>query len=79
MTGLTELLKSRRFWVSLIGVIFIVLNEFIPNLAENESVITEAILVIVAMLVGGYTVVDGVMAFRKPNDESITKYDKYSN
>lgn len=54
------LLKSRRFWVSLLGMIVIVISAFEPHLAARFEEITTSVLVIVGFLVGGYSVEDAV-------------------
>lgn len=57
-----ELFKSKRFWVSLIGLIVIVVSAFEPRLAERFNEIVPAVLVIIGFLVGGYSLEDAVTA-----------------
>ena len=57
-TGALKLLKSKRFWVSLIG--FLAMN-FLDLSPEQ----IEAIVVVVGMLVGGYSLQDAAAAYKK--------------
>lgn len=52
---LPTLLKSRRFQTALIGLVMIVVVHFFPDLESRQTEITEAILVIIGLIVGGYT------------------------
>ena len=56
------LLKSKRFWVSLLGLLVIGVSAFEPHLAERFNEIVPAVLVIVGFLVGGYSLEDAVTA-----------------
>jgi hypothetical protein len=56
MSLLPLLLKSRRFQTALIGLVMIIAVHFFPELEGRQTEISEAILVIVGLIVGGYTV-----------------------
>lgn len=69
--GLMELFKSKRFWSAIVGVVMMFIIAIFPELEANNSIITEALLIFIGLLIGGYTVVDAVNAARgKPS-----KYD----
>lgn len=63
---LPELLKSKRFYVSLLGLLTIIVSAFEPHLAERFNEIVPAVLVIVGFLVGGYSLEDAVTANKAP-------------
>lgn len=62
MTNIPALLRSKRFWVSVLGLITIVVSAFEPHLADRFNEIVPAVLVIVGFLVGGYSLEDAVTA-----------------
>jgi hypothetical protein len=59
-----ELLKSKRFWSAIVGLIAIVVTAFVPALQPHIDVIVPAILGIVGILIGGYTVEETASAVR---------------
>lgn len=58
MSNVPELFKSKRFWVSLTGLIVIIVSAFEPHLAARFEEIAPSVLIIVGALVGGYTITD---------------------
>lgn len=53
-----EIFRSRRFWSALVGLVFMVLVAFVPDLqSESETLITAA-MVVIGLLIGGYTAED---------------------
>lgn len=50
-----EIFKSRRFYSALLGVIFMALAAFIPELNGQADTLIQAIMVIIGILIGGYT------------------------
>lgn len=67
MEYVPALLKSKRFWVSLLGLLVIIISAFEPHLAERFNEIVPAVLVIVGFLVGGYSLEDAVTANNPPS------------
>ena len=63
---LPSVLKSRRFWTGIVGVVMMAAVQFIPGLAEHVDLLTNAILVLIALLIGGYSLEDAVLAYTKP-------------
>lgn len=61
-----DLLKSKRFWSALVGVLVITLSSFDSRLADHLNVIAPAVLGIVGILVGGYTVEQTAQAWKNP-------------
>ena len=72
--GLTELLRSKRFWAALLGVLVIIVSAINPNAGLSLEDATEAILIIIGLLVGGYAVEDVARAAR--SGEQKQKYTK---
>lgn len=64
MMNLTEigLFKSKRFWSAVVGLVLMIAINFVPDLEANADMLQETILVIVGLLIGGYTVVDVTQA-----------------
>jgi hypothetical protein len=57
-----ELFKSRRFWSGVVGIVMMVLVNFVPELANNADTLTTGILIVVGLLIGGYSVEDAMLA-----------------
>ena len=47
-----NVLKSRKFWASLVAIAFVLLREFAPNLALDENTINGLVATIVAYVLG---------------------------
>lgn len=63
---LPNVLKSRRFWTGIIGVLMMALVQFVPGLTEHADVLTNAILILIGLLIGGYSLEDTAMAWKNP-------------
>jgi hypothetical protein len=59
-----ELLKSKRFWSAIVGLVAIIVTAFVPELQPHIDVIVPAILGIIGILIGGYTVEGAASAVR---------------
>ncbi|MDO9546631.1 MAG: hypothetical protein Q7J07_07775 [Pelolinea sp.] len=46
------LLRSRKFWAALIGTIFVVLQEFVPEFPLNAEQVTNVVYMLVAYIIG---------------------------
>jgi predicted esterase YcpF (UPF0227 family) len=55
MFSLPDLLKSRRFQAAAVGLLMILLTHFVPSLEAQVEELTNAILLIIGLVVGGYT------------------------
>jgi uncharacterized membrane protein len=64
MMNLTEigLFKSKRFWSAVLGLVLMIAINFVPDLEANADMLQDTVLVIIGILIGGYTVVDAVKA-----------------
>lgn len=49
---LLELLKSRKFWAALIGLILIIIKSYDPNFPIQEDALTNVIYLLVAYILG---------------------------
>ena len=58
MQNVPGLLKSKRFWVALLGTLVIAVSAFEPHLAEKFDQIVPSVIIIVGFLVGGYSLED---------------------
>lgn len=71
MEGLQNLRRSKRFWTAVVGLFVMVAVEVVPGFADNAAQVQETVLVIIGLLVGGYTVQDAAAAIATGR----TKYD----
>ncbi len=46
------LLKSRKFWAALIGVVVMVVKQYEPNFPLSEEQITNLVMVVIAYIIG---------------------------
>lgn len=51
-TKLFYVLRSRKFWAALIGVIFVVLEAFYPDFPISEDQLTNLIYLLIAYILG---------------------------
>lgn len=70
--NIPDVFRSKRFWTGLIGLVFMVAVDFFPELSENSALLIDSTLVIVGLLIGGYTAVDVAQTIRT----GTTKYDR---
>ena len=52
MDKLLALIKSRRFWAAIVGVLIVFLGEFVPNFPLDQAQITDVVYVLVAFILG---------------------------
>lgn len=69
---MNTLLKSRRFWVGLVGTFMIVLVNVLPAFQPNVELVTSAILAVIGFLVGGFTLED----VNLPEQAKVEKFSK---
>ena len=59
-----DLFKSRKFWTMAVGLIMMVVVNYVPELEENANQLTETVLIIIMMVVGGFALEDTAVAFK---------------
>jgi hypothetical protein len=52
MSKLLELVKSRKFWAAVAGLILIVVQQFMPDFPLDAEAVTNVIYVVVAFIIG---------------------------
>ncbi len=60
-----ELLKSRKFWAAVIGLVLMIVKAFVPDFPVDAEQLTSFVYVIVAYILG-VAVEDGLRAFAAP-------------
>jgi uncharacterized membrane protein len=50
--GLRTVLKSRKFWASILGAGFVILHTYFPNLALDETQVEQMVWVFVTLIAG---------------------------
>lgn len=58
-----EILKSKRFWSAVVGLVILVLSSVIPQLEAHLSVIAPSVIAIVGILIGGYSIEETAQAY----------------
>lgn len=74
MENVPAILRSRRFWTGLLGLLFMVLIHFVPNLAPHAETLTNAVLLVIGLLIGGFTLEDYQLA---KNDAATVNAQKF--
>lgn len=64
---LPDLFRSRRWWSAVVGLLFMAAVHFIPALAADQDTLTKSALIIIGLLVGGYSLEDAVTAANPPS------------
>lgn len=73
MQALSNLRQSKRFWTAVVGLFSMVGLEFFPSLdAATAAQLQEYTLIVIGLLIGGYSAQDVAQAFRTGE----TKYDE---
>ena len=52
MAKLVRVFRSRKFWAALIGTIFVVLNELVPEFPLDAEQVTSIVYMMVAYIIG---------------------------
>ena len=66
--GLKKSTKAKRFWVSAVGLVIIIITSFSPTTGEELAQARESILGVIALLVGGYSIQDAAREIRNPQE-----------
>lgn len=67
MEKLPSIFKSKRFWSAIIGLVFMIAVEFVPEVGTNADELQGSIMIVIGILIGGYSVQDAAAAFRGEN------------
>lgn len=62
-----DLFRSKRWWSAVVGLVFMAAVHFIPALAADQDTLTKSALIIIGLLIGGYSVEDAVTATQQPS------------
>lgn len=62
MRAWKELSKSKRFWMAILGVIFMIIEVLNPTLAGEADTLIPATLVLIGIAVGGFSLEDAARA-----------------
>lgn len=54
--------KSKRFWSAVIGLIAMIITGLVPELKEHIDIMIPAIVGIIGLLIGGYSIEDAITA-----------------
>jgi cytochrome c biogenesis protein CcdA len=57
-----ELFRSKRFWTMIVGVLAMAITALVPALAEQIEYIAPSIVIIIGILIGGYSAEDVALA-----------------
>jgi hypothetical protein len=63
-----DVLKSKRFWSQLIGLLAMLLVGALPELQEHIDVLIPGVLGIVGVAIGGFAIEDAARARNETND-----------
>lgn len=66
-----DIFRSKRFWVMALGLLFSILVAYVPQLEAHADILIDSALVIVGLLIGGYSLQDAAAAYSSGK----TKYD----
>ena len=61
---LPDILRSKRFWSALLGLLAMVIISVAPSLQEHIEILIPGVVGIIGILIGGYAVEDAVQANR---------------
>ena len=59
-----ELLKSKRFWSAVVGLVIIIFASINPDLEQHLNSIQDGVIALIGVLIGGFTLVDAIQAFK---------------
>lgn len=76
MENVPAILRSRRFWTSVVGLLFLVLVQAVPVLAPHVETLSNAILLVIALLVGGFTLEDAILASKDAATVNAQKFGR---
>ena len=68
---MNDILKSKRFWVAVIGGILGVVVVLIPELEPYAEQLLEAIVLLFGGVIGGYSIQDAIVS----HQSGTSKYD----
>ena len=64
MSGILSLLKSRKFWIAIVGILSVVLNESFGMDEVSVKSLSDAIVVIVGILIAAIAIEDSAEKIR---------------
>lgn len=69
-----DIWKSRRFWSAIMALVVMVVYNYAPDLEIEPELLTEGVLAILGLLVGGYALEDVVIAAK--SGKRAAKYEE---
>lgn len=61
--------KSKRFWSAVVGLVFMVLTQLVPDLKANQETLITGAMILIGLLIGGYSLEDAMTALNKPEQK----------
>lgn len=65
----TDIFRSKRFIAAFVGLLVMILVGLFPDLESSQDTIIEAVVVVVGVLIGGYSVQDAIATARDKRQE----------
>lgn len=60
--NLNQVFGSKRFWSFVVGAAVLVVVNLVPTLADKADQLSDILLILIASLIGGFTITDSVEA-----------------
>jgi hypothetical protein len=54
----TDVLKSKKFWTLIIGLLVMLLVSLVPDLEQDSDKIIESLTLLISIAIGGYAIQD---------------------
>lgn len=67
MDNVPSIFKSKRFWSAVLGLVFMLAVEFVPQVGQNADELQAATMIVISLLIGGYSIQDTASAWHGTN------------